>query len=59
MYLFCNDNDGFTDGVTDELEMFLQVDRCSKAVAARWMDRRGWEDNFYSDTNTSVKNQEL
>merc|ERR1712142_736801 len=32
------------DGVKDEMDMFLLIDNCSKAVAARWMDRRGWED---------------
>merc|ERR1719184_598291 len=47
------------DGASDQLEMFLQVDNCSKAVAARWMDRRGWQEGSYSDQELAVKNQEL
>lgn len=31
--------------VPDQLEMFLQVDSCSQAAAARWMDSRGWGDS--------------
>ena len=52
-------NDNSADGASDQLEMFLQVDNCSQAVAARWMDRGGWGDGFYSNEGGSVKNQEL
>ena len=49
--------------VPDQLEMFLQVDSCSQAAAARWMDRRGWGKGGYSDQGGSQKddfvNQEL
>ena len=34
-------NDDSPDEASDQLEKFLQVDNCGKAVAARWMDRRG------------------